>query len=399
MAIAPGTQLGRYEIRSLLGAGGMGEVYSAWDTHLDRTVALKVLHEEVARDAQRMRRFKQEAKAASALNHPYILTIHEIGETESAHFIATEFIQGETLRQRMQNGKLPLGEVLNITIQVADALSAAHVAGIVHRDVKPENVMIRPDGYVKVLDFGLAKLVERRPTDTLDTSAPTKALVNTEPGVVMGTTQYMSPEQARGYAVDERTDVWSLGVMLYEMVAGVAPFKGQTASDTIAGILKTEPKRLSSLGREVPAELERIVSKALEKEADERYQTSRDLLVDLRRLKKRMDFEAELGRSTHAPEATSRGTEQEAAQAIPSQQTAIIDAPPTREAQTPPPTPSASAIVNQIKQHKRGFALAALAVVIAAVGLGYWLLRSRPASAPPSPPPASSNSSPSNQSP
>ncbi|MCA1602593.1 MAG: serine/threonine protein kinase, partial [Acidobacteria bacterium] len=213
MTIATGTRLGRYEIRSQLGAGGMGAVYLAWDTKLERSVALKILPADVARDQKRMRRFVQEAKVASALNHPNIITTHEIEQIDSTHFITTEFINGETLRQHLRRARLTISESLDLAIQIASALSAADEAGIVHRDIKPENIMLRRDGIVKVLDFGLAKLTERQ-VSTIDTEAATRALVNTAPGMVMGTAAYMSPEQARGIEVDARTDIWSLGVVL-----------------------------------------------------------------------------------------------------------------------------------------------------------------------------------------
>src|ERR1043165_2586420 len=206
MAIATGTNLGRYEIRSHLGAGGMGEVYLAWDTMLDREVALKILPPEIAADQQRMQRFVQEAKTASALNHPNILTIFEIGQTEGAHFIATEYLDGLTLRQYITGRRLKLSEALDIAAQIAAALTAAHAAGIVHRDIKPENIMPRPDGYVKLLDFGLAKPTERQ-ASLIDSEAQTQMLVNTSPGMVMGTVSYMSPEQARGFVLDARTEI------------------------------------------------------------------------------------------------------------------------------------------------------------------------------------------------
>jgi serine/threonine protein kinase len=244
MTIAAGTKLGRYEVRSQLGAGGMGEVYLAQDTKLDRKVALKILPADVAAHPDRMKRFVREAKAASALNHPNIITIHEIDETDSINFIATEFIDGDTLRQRMRNAPLKLGEVLDVSIQIASALAAAHGAGIVHRDIKPENIMLRQDGIVKVLDFGLAKLTERLPPDSVDTEAPTS--LKTDPGTVVGTAIYMSPEQARGMSVDARTDIFSLGVLLYEMVAGRLPFEGSTSSEVLGSILgEIEPQPLA----------------------------------------------------------------------------------------------------------------------------------------------------------
>src|SRR5437667_6618570 len=226
MAVAIGTRHGRYEIRSQIGAGGMGEVYLGQDTKLDRKIALKILPAEVAAYQDRMRRFVQEAKSASGLNHPNIVTIYEIEQIDSVNFIAMEFIVGETLRERMQSAPIKFTEVLDVAIQTANALSAAHAAGIVHRDIKPENVMLRRDGIVKVLDFGLAKLTERTSPELVDTEAPTRANIKTDPGVVMGTAVYMSPEQARGVPVDARTDIFSLGIVLYEMVAGRLPFEG-----------------------------------------------------------------------------------------------------------------------------------------------------------------------------
>ena len=324
-----GRRIGNYEILSLLGRGGMGEVYLAEDRKLGRKVALKFLPTYFIKDAERLRRFTQEARAASALNHPNILTIHEIGAEDSVNFIATEFIDGETLRRRMTNARLKIGEALDTAIQVADALCAAHEAGIVHRDIKPENIMLRRrDSIVKVLDFGVAKLGEQ-PAAAVDTEAPTKALLETNPGVVVGTVVYMSPEQARGLAVDERTDTFSLGVVVYEMVAGRLPFEGSNTNEILASILSDrEPPPLSRYAREVPDELERIVSKALRKNRDERYQTIKDLLLDLRSLKERLWFEAELERSApqvHGNVALDRdGTrhEREAARHLRTEQTA-----------------------------------------------------------------------------
>ena len=297
MTLGAGTQLGRYEIRSKLGEGGMGEVYLTQDTKLDRKVALKILPAEVAAHPDRMKRFVQEAKTASALNHPNIITIYEIEQINSVNLIATEFIDGETLRQRMRNAPLKVSEVLDVATQIASALAAAHAAGIVHRDIKPENIMLRRDGIVKVLDFGLAKLTERLPPASVDTEAPTT--FKTDPGTVVGTVIYMSPEQARGMPVDARTDIFSLGVVLYEMVTGCLPFEGSNPSDVLASILsEKEPQPLARYSREVPAELERIVSKALRKEREQRYQTTKDLLLDLQSLRQQLEFEAKLERST-----------------------------------------------------------------------------------------------------
>ncbi|HJU55468.1 MAG TPA: protein kinase, partial [Pyrinomonadaceae bacterium] len=287
MTIPAGTHFGRYEVRSQLGAGGMGEVYLAHDTQLDRAVALKLLPANVTEDEDRLRRFQQEARATSALNHPNILTIFEIGQSAGTHFIATEFIDGDTLRSKLMRGHMGLDEVLDVSIQVASALSAAHEAGIVHRDIKPENIMVRRDGYVKVLDFGLAKLTEQRAA-----SSPSAfTLAETGPGIVIGTVTYMSPEQARGLRVDERTDIFSFGVVLYEMLAGRAPFGGPTPSDVIVAILDREPQPLNLLLPGVSPEMQRVVSKALAKERDARYQTFKDLIADLRGLKRRLEFE------------------------------------------------------------------------------------------------------------
>jgi eukaryotic-like serine/threonine-protein kinase len=244
-AIPPGTGISHFRVIKKLGAGGMGEVYLAEDARLGRPVTLKFLHAEVAADERRMRRFIQEARAASALNHPNILTVYEFDQWDSVRFIAAEHIEGETLRQHLYKSPPGLAEALDIAAQVASALAAAHAnkrKKIVHRDVKPENIMIRRDGLVKVLDFGLAKPEEQaRLSGGLDTEAPTKALVSTEPGVVMGTAAYMSPEQARGKAVDKRTDVWAFGCVLFEMLTGTKPFESDTLTDTVAAIVKTEP--------------------------------------------------------------------------------------------------------------------------------------------------------------
>ncbi|MFL6208208.1 MAG: protein kinase domain-containing protein [Pyrinomonadaceae bacterium] len=291
MAINAGTRFDRYEIIAPLGRGGMGEVYVARDTQLGRKVALKFLPELFTADRARLARFAQEARAASALNHPNIITIHEIGQADATHYIATEFIEGETLRQRLVRAPLTIEEAVEIAAQTCAALAAAHEAGIVHRDIKPENVMLRRDGYVKVLDFGLAKLTDTD-YDDADTEAQTRQLIYTAPGTVVGTVDYMSPEQARGLEVDARTDIWALGVVLYEMVAGRRPFTGETKPDVLAAILKTEPEPLASPHEPLPDELRRIVHKTLRVRREERYQTIRDLLVDLKSLKRELEFSA-----------------------------------------------------------------------------------------------------------
>lgn len=297
-----GQQVSHYRIIQKLGSGGMGEVYLAEDTRLDRTVALKILPADVAFDKRRMQRFKQEAKLASSLNQPNILTIFEFGDTDSLHFIASEYVDGVTLREYLRGRQLKLPEIIEISTQVVAALDAAHEAKIVHRDIKPENIMVRRrDLVVKVLDFGLAKLTEktRGPVSgQSDSEVNTELLVRTMPGSVVGTISYMSPEQAQGLAVDERTDLWSTGVVLYEMVAGRVPFVGVTSSHTVVDILEKEPPPLPNLGsNKVPAELQRIISKTLAKNPDERYQTAKDMLIDLRNLRKRSELEAEIERS------------------------------------------------------------------------------------------------------
>src|SRR5438094_1719984 len=246
----------------------MGEVYLAEDTRLGRKIALKLLAEELTQNRDRLSRFDQEAYAASALNHPNILTIYEMGDEGGRHFIATEFIDGITLRKRLSGVPMDLAEVLDVAIQVAGALEEAHAARIVHRDIKPENIMIRRNGHVKVLDFGLAKLTERPISDETDTEAVTRALVQTDAGVVLGTSQYMSPEQARGKLVDGRTDIWSLGVVLYEMAAGRGPFAGETKTDVVVAIAKSDPPAIARFAPKLPAEFEWIVMKALRKHVD-----------------------------------------------------------------------------------------------------------------------------------
>ena len=302
--LSKGQQLGSYVVLDTLGAGGMGEVYLAKDTRLDRTVALKVLAEDIASDQRRMQRFRQEAKMASSLNQPNILTIFEFGEVEGLTFLATEYIDGETLREYMRAKKLKITESLDITIQVLAALDAAHEAHIVHRDIKPENVMIRRrDHVVKVLDFGLAKgTAERKPSTFTAQESEAATEFKTAPHVLMGTINYMSPEQAQAHAVDVRTDIWSVGVMIYEMVSGLMPFKGATASHTIVQILEKDPVPLTNFTqRKAPEELQRIVAKAMAKSPDERYQTAKDMLIDLRSLKRRLEVAAEIDR-TSSPE-------------------------------------------------------------------------------------------------
>ena len=325
-----GELIGHYRIESLIGIGGMGEVYLARDERLGRKVALKLLPERLTTDETQLNRFKNEARSASALNHPNILTVYEIGAEGNRQFIATEFIEGMTLRASLARGRMNLHAALEIVVQVASALAAAHEAGVVHRDIKPENIMLRPDGYVKVLDFGIAKLIEQRPPpDRYEVE--TTAVLQTRTGLVLGTGHYMSPEQTRGQKVDARTDIWSLGVVLYEMVGGVPPFRGETPSDCIASILKTEPPPLSDVLSDVPLKLESILQKALRKNSDERYQTIEEMLADLRNLK----------------------------------------AEPEAEGSSPQIKARAESIVSKIKRHKRGVLLTLAVAILAAAAFAY----------------------------
>ncbi len=370
------TTLSHYRIVSKVGAGGMGEVYLAQDTKLDRKVALKILPEDLASDAERMRRFVQEAKAASALNHPNIITIHEIGEAEGVHFIATEFIDGPTLRERLKRGPLPLDELLGIAGQTAEALAAAHAAGIVHCDIKPENIMLRPDGYVKVLDFGIAKLTEHT-TGAIDTEGATAKQFNTGPGSIIGTIAYMSPEQVRSQVLDARTDIWSLGVLLYELIANQQPFPGDSPGDVIAAILMSRPRLLTQVRRGCPAGLERIVRKALHKKREKRYQLIEDLSRDLKSLSRRLEFEAELERSGAPAEKSGKLRQRTSAGAAGG--TAAEAA--TLTASEIHTTSSAEYIFSQIKTHQRGIALALIPLVIVTAVASYLLFFKHPATA------------------
>jgi len=306
-----GQTIGHYKISKRIGSGGMGEVYLATDITAGREAALKLLPTRFTSDAERLKRFQQEERALVGLNHPNILTVYEIGEDHSTHYIASELIEGETLRQRLMRGRMELREAVDVAIQVASALAAAHETGIVHRDIKPENIMLRPDGYVKVLDFGIAKLAESAFAEDTADGAGSVTLAATNLGSVLGTVRYMSPEQACGAQVDKSTDIWSLGVVLYEMVTGHAPFTGDppsqsygaagTPGEAMASILEKEPLPLTSYVAQTPAELQQIISKTLRKERKERYQSANELLEALRDLRHKMEFKAELKRSTAAP--------------------------------------------------------------------------------------------------
>ena len=294
-----GQTIGHYKISKRIGSGGMGEVYLATDITAGRKAALKLLPMRFTGDAERLKRFQQEAHAVVGLNHPNILTVYEIGEDHSIHYIASELIEGETLRQRLMRGRIQLSEAVDVAIQVASALAAAHQAGIVHRDIKPENIMLRPDGYVKVLDFGIAKLAEQEvPVTTPRDEA--LLLVETNLGSILGTVRYMSPEQACGAQVDKSTDIWSLGVVLYEMVTGHAPFTGDTPKEVMSAILEKEPPPLTNYIAHTPAELQQIISKTLRKDREQRYHSAHELLKALKDLRRNLEFEAELERAAGA---------------------------------------------------------------------------------------------------
>lgn len=367
-------KISHYRILEKLGAGGMGEVYLAEDMKLGRKVALKILGEEYTTNRDRLNRFEQEACAASALNHPNILTIYEVGTDEGRHFIATEYIDGKTLRVRIARSPLEPHEVLDISVQVASALEEAHAAGIVHRDIKPDNIMIRRNGYVKVLDFGLAKLTEDS-TDrsSSDGEASTRVLVQTNAGVVMGTSHYMSPEQARAKPVDARSDIWSLGVVMYEMVAGRTPFEGDTSTDVMAAITQKDAPPLARFAPHVPAELDWIITKALRKDRDERYQTIKELLTDLRRLKQKLEFEAELERSV-SPDSVTRSE----ITPVPASMTVSGQAAATTEQTGTHQPSSAEYIVSEIKRHKTGASvIAALFVVLVGAAVFFYYNRAQ----------------------
>jgi len=336
-----GKLIGHYRIESLIGVGGMGEVYLARDERLGRKAALKLLPGNLTTDEIQLSRFKNEARSASALNHPNILTVYEIGAEGNRQFIATEFIEGVTLRASIARGRINPHTALEIAVQVASALAAAHEAGVVHRDIKPENIMLRPDGYAKVLDFGIAKLTEQR-LGSDDHAIETTTALQTRPGLVLGTARYMSPEQARGQKVDARSDIWSLGVVLYEMVGGSPPFRGETPSDCIAAILTTEPPPLSGVLPDVALKLESILQKALRKNSDERYQTIKEMLADLRILKGELETESSL------PQTTAR----------------------------------AEPLVSKIRRHKRGVLLTLAAALLVAAAVAYSFFFGAPAPSP-----------------
>src|ERR1700738_3668467 len=282
MTFDEGTNLGRYEIRSKLGEGGMGEVYRARDEKLNRDVAIKALPTALSQDHDRLRRFEQEAQAAGALNHPNITAVHDLGSHEGAPYVVSELLEGETRRAALAGGRLPQRKAIDYALQIAHGLAAAHEKGIVHRDLKPENLFVTKDGRVKILDFGLAKLTHTEEGSGV-TNLPT-ATAGTEPGVVLGTLGYMSPEQVRGRPADARSDIFSFGAILYEMLSGKRAFHGDSAADTMSAILKEEPADLAETNRHISPALERIVRHCREKNRAERFQSARDVAFNLEAL-------------------------------------------------------------------------------------------------------------------
>ena len=353
MAITAGAHLGRYEIRSKIGAGGMGEVYLAQDTKLDRKVALKILPAELAANQDRMRRFTQEAKAAAALNHPSIAHIYEIGESEETNFIAMEFVDGATLREKIHDEKSELKVLLKSLLQVAEGLAKAHASGIVHRDLKPDNIMVTRDGHAKILDFGLAKLIEQRPPDDQISSEAATAVMPqySRPGTILGTVGYMSPEQAQAKPVDQRSDIFSFGCLLYEAATRHRPFVGDSTVDTLHKIIHDPAPSITDLNPSVPTELQRVIRKCLAKEPAKRYQTIRDTANDLEELIEGLKGVPDMERSVAPPLSTTEST------ASVSQQ----------------PLSSAEYVVSGIKQHKLATAIALVVLVAGLTALGFYL--------------------------
>src|SRR5437016_2646517 len=280
MTIAAGTRLSRYEIRSKIGAGGMGEVYRARDEKLNRDVAIKVLPAALSQDADRLRRFEQEAQAAGALNHPNILAVYDVGTHDDAPYVVSELLEGESLKDRLDHGPVAQRKTIDYAVQVAHGLAAAHEKGIVHRDLKPDNLFITKDDRVKILDFGIAKLIEP-PTEGIAQTDIATRKVHTDPGTVIGTVGYMSPEQVRGRHVDHRSDIFSFGAVLYEMLSGQRAFRGESAVETLNAILKDEPTELTATNRNIAPALERVVWHCLEKSPERRFQSARDVAFAL----------------------------------------------------------------------------------------------------------------------
>ena len=367
MSLSAGTKLGRYEIRSKIGEGGMGEVYLAEDTELNRKVAIKILPPEVVSDKERMRRFVQEAKAAAALNHPNIAHIYEIGETAALRFIAMEFIDGQTLRQLIHGGQTDLAKLLRYLQHAAEGLSKAHAVGIVHRDLKPDNVMVTRDGHAKVLDFGLAKLVEPQRTSGTGSSEIATAILqqHSQPGMILGTVGYMSPEQAQGQVVDQRSDIFSFGCILFEAATGRRAFEGKDVIDSLNKIIREPVAPISDLNPAAPADLQRIVRRCLAKDPDERYQTIKDVAIELKEVRRELKGGSGVD-TTAAPPSEKFG-------APPSDGTVSSTPASSPESGTRGTrASSAEYLVSGIKEHKLAAVIAGLVLVIAVIGLSYY---------------------------
>ncbi|HEV2834849.1 MAG TPA: serine/threonine-protein kinase, partial [Pyrinomonadaceae bacterium] len=373
MNLPPETQLGRYKIISLIGSGGMGEVYLAQDTTLPRKVALKVLPLEVAANQDRMRRFKQEATAAASLNHPNIAHIYEVGEAEGFHFIAMEYVQGNTLRELIHPDNEELSKLLRILQHVAEGLAKAHDAGIVHRDLKPDNIMVSADGHAKILDFGLAKLVERQAMgSTVSSEEPTVLQPHSTPGLVLGTLGYMSPEQAQGKSreIDHRSDIFSFGCILFEAIARQKAFAGSDTIETLNKIIREPAPPLATLNPDAPPDLQRIVRRCLAKDPDQRYQDIKDVAIELKEVRRELQTSATekaVPSSSSSKEAkTLWHPDTTVARQVPGETGAGARAVPTKES-------SAEFIINGIKQHKTATAIVAAVVVVALSAVGIWL--------------------------
>ena len=369
-AFRPSSTISHYRIVSQIGAGGMGEVYLAQDTKLDRQVALKILPADLAANQDRMRRFIQEAKAAAALNHPNIATIHEIGEGDGLHFIAMEFIDGVTLREKIHQKQPDLRKLLRYLQHVAEGLAKAHAAGIVHRDLKPDNIMITRDGHAKILDFGLAKLIEQQPVTGGDSSEVATAVLpqHSTPGTVMGTFGYMSPEQAQGKTkdIDQRSDIFSFGCILFEAATGKKPFEGESAIKSLHMVVYEPAPPLADLNPSAPAELQRIVRRCLAKDADERYQSIKEVAIELKELRREMEGAAAL-------DATVSPSLEESSQRPGGAETRSISVASTQSASVKSEASSAEYIVSGIKRHKLAAVIAIVALIIGGVGLVAYL--------------------------
>jgi eukaryotic-like serine/threonine-protein kinase len=379
MTLTAGTQFGHYEILSRIGAGGMGEVYLAKDTRLERTVAFKILPADVASNDERMRRFTQEAKAAAALNHPNIAHIYEIGEADGTHFIAMEYVEGVTLNEKIYREKTPLRKLLKYLTQVAEGLAKAHAAGIVHRDLKPDNIMIARDDYAKILDFGLAKLIEPQGGNQSDSASSEIATAilqqHSTPGMIMGTAGYMSPEQAQGKVreIDHRSDIFSFGCIVYEAVTCRKAFEGTDQLDSLHKIVHAPTPQIQEVNPEAPNELQRIIRRCLAKEPDKRYQSIKDIAIELDELQQELKDKGELDYSA-SPDSSSGGTSANRSEQIKADSTGHSEAKTNQEVLSRS-TSSAEYIVSGMKRHKTGAILALALLIIALVGIGYGIYK------------------------